>query len=66
MISPQTNQNNRNPRGLSLKDLFDEKKITDKTVEEVEEEEMKIKRLENKIDLLIKEVTDIKNEVAKK
>lgn len=51
---------------IVISGLKKEKKITDQTEEEVQEEEEKIRRLENKIDLLIKEVADIKNELAKK
>ena len=46
--------------------LKKEKKVTDRTEEEVQKEENKIVILNTKIDLLIKEVTELKDELAKK
>jgi uncharacterized membrane protein len=51
---------------IVISGLKREKKITDKTEEEVQAEEIKIKKLENKLDLIMKEITDIKNELVKK
>ena len=51
---------------IVISGLKREKKVTDKTETEVEEEETKIRRLEEKIDVLIREVSTIKDELAKK
>jgi len=50
---------------IVISGLKREKKVTDKTEEEVRDEETKIKKLENKIDILIKEIVEIKNVVSK-
>jgi hypothetical protein len=42
------------------------KKVTDKTEEEVQDEEVEIRHLEDKVDLLTKEITNLKDELAKK
>lgn len=46
--------------------LKNEKKITERTAEELQKEDNKIEVLNSKIDLLMKEIVDIKNELAKK
>jgi hypothetical protein len=51
---------------IVISGLKREKKVTDKTEFEVQEEDVKIRRLEEKIDLLIKEISTIKNELVKK
>jgi hypothetical protein len=51
---------------IVISGLKREKKVTDKTEIEVAEEEIKIKKLEDKIDFLINEVSAIKNDLAKK
>jgi hypothetical protein len=51
---------------IVISGLKKEKKVTDKTEEEVKAEDIKIKKLEDKMDFLIKEVTELKNELAKK
>ena len=51
---------------IVISGLKKEKKVTDKTEEEVQDEEAKIKKLENKLDLIIKEVTALKDELVKK
>jgi hypothetical protein len=51
---------------IIISGLKKEKKSTDKTEEEIIKEDDKVQILNSKIDLLIKEVTDIKNELAKK
>ena len=51
---------------IVISGLKKEKKVTDRTEEEVQREENKIVSLNNKIDLLIKEVSEIKDELAKK
>ena len=51
---------------IIISGLKKEKKVTDKTEDEVQEEEVKIDRLEKKLDLMMKEITVIKDELAKK
>jgi len=51
---------------IVISGLKKEKKVTDKTEEEVRDEEIKIKKIENKIDILTKEVISLKDELAKK
>lgn len=51
---------------IVISGLKKEKKVTDRTEEEVQREENKIAGLNTKIDLLIKEVAEIKNELANK
>jgi outer membrane murein-binding lipoprotein Lpp len=51
---------------IIISGLKKEKKVTDKTEDEVQEEEAEITRLEKKLDLIIKEVTALKDELAKK
>jgi hypothetical protein len=51
---------------IVISGLKKEKKVTDKTEEEVEAEDIKIQKLENKMDFLIREVAELKNELAKK
>lgn len=46
--------------------LKKEKKVTDRTEEEIKKEENKISALDGKLDLLIKELAEIKNELVKK
>jgi uncharacterized protein YneF (UPF0154 family) len=51
---------------IIISGLKKEKKITDRTVREVESEDNKIRSLESKMDLLLKEIIEIKNVVSKK
>ena len=51
---------------IIISGLKKEKKITDKTEEEVKQEEVEISKLEKKMDLIIKEITALKDEIAKK
>lgn len=51
---------------IVISGLKNEKKVTDRTEEEVQNEESKIKILNSKIDVLIEEVKLIKDELAKK
>jgi len=51
---------------IVISGLKKEKKVTDRTEEEVQKEDNKIASLNTKIDLLIKEVAEIKNELANK
>lgn len=51
---------------IVISGLRKEKKVTDQTEEEIQEEEVRISRLEEKIDVLINEVAVIKNELVKK
>ena len=51
---------------IVISGLKKEKKVTDKSIDEIQEEENEIKRLERKIDLIMKEVSSIKDELAKK
>lgn len=51
---------------IIISGLKNEKKVTDKAVVEIQTEEKKVERLENKIDLLIKEIENLKNELVKK
>jgi uncharacterized protein YneF (UPF0154 family) len=51
---------------IVISGLKKEKKVTDKTEEEVAEEEAQISRLEKKVDLMMKEIIDLKDELAKK
>jgi len=51
---------------IIISGLKKEKKVTDKTEEEVKEEDKDIERLEGKIDLLMKEIFILKDELAKK
>lgn len=51
---------------IVISGLKKEKKVTDRTEEEVQKEDDKIEILNSKIDLLVKEAIDIKNELAKK
>jgi hypothetical protein len=51
---------------IVISGLKKEKKVTDRTEEEVQKEENKIISLNSKIDLLIKEVANLKDELAKK
>jgi len=51
---------------IVISGLKREKKITDKTEEEVKGEGREIYRLEKKMDLIMKEITVIKDELAKK
>lgn len=51
---------------IVISGLKKEKKVTDRTEEEVEAEESKIKLLNGKVDLIIEEIKLIKDELAKK
>ncbi len=51
---------------IIISGLRKEKKITDRTTEEIRKEDNKICLLDIKIDLLMKEITDIKNDLAQK
>ena len=51
---------------IVISGLKKEKKVTDRTEEEVEDEESKIRILNGKIDLIIEEIKIIKDELAKK
>lgn len=51
---------------IVISGLKREKKVTDKTEEEVAEEEAKIERLDRKVDALMKEIINLKDELAKK
>ena len=51
---------------IIVSEVKKEKKITDKTEEEVKQEEVEISKLEKKMDLIIKEITALKDEIAKK
>ena len=51
---------------IIISGLKKEKKVTDKTEEEVQEEEQEISRLERKLDLLMKEIAVLKDEITKK
>ncbi len=51
---------------IVISGLKNEKKVTDRTEEEVQNEESKIKILNSKIDVLIQEVKLIKDELAEK
>ena len=51
---------------IVISGLKKEKKVTDKTEQEVEDEESKIRILNGKIDLIIEEIGIIKDELAKK
>ena len=51
---------------IIISGLKKEKKVTDKTESEVQEEEAELKRLENKMDLILREIDNIKNELAEK
>jgi hypothetical protein len=51
---------------IVISGLKREKKVTDKTELEVQEEEIRIKRLEDKMDTLLKEILTIKDDLAKK
>jgi hypothetical protein len=51
---------------IIISGLKKEKKVTDKTEDEVREEETQIHILENKMDLIMKEITALKDELAKK
>ena len=51
---------------IVISGLKKEKKVTDKTEGEIQEEEDKIKTLEKKLDKIVKDVEDIKNAVSKK
>ena len=51
---------------IVISGLKNEKKITDRTEEEVKVEEVKLKILNSKIDLIIEEIKLIKDELAKK
>ena len=51
---------------IVISGLKREKKVTDKTEDEVKKEGSEIARLEGKMDTLIKEIGNLKNELAKK
>jgi len=51
---------------IVISGLKKEKKVTDKTEDEIQEEETEIKRLERKLDKVAKDLEDIKNAVSKK
>jgi hypothetical protein len=51
---------------IVISGLKKEKKVTEKTANEIQEEESEIKRLESKIDSVIKEITTLRDELAKK
>jgi len=51
---------------IIISGLKKEKKVTDRTEEEVQDEEKKIKKLEDKIDLIMSEITKLKDELANK
>ena len=51
---------------IVISGLKKEKKITDKTEEEVQQEENEIARLEKKLDLIVKDIASIKDELAKR
>lgn len=51
---------------IVISGLKKEKKVTDRTEEEVAGEEKDIQKLSAKMDLLIEEITNIKDELAKK
>ena len=51
---------------IVISGLKKEKKVTDKTEEEVKIEEGEIERLENKVDLIVKELSIIKNDLVRK
>ncbi|MEI6190856.1 MAG: hypothetical protein WCP24_00630 [bacterium] len=51
---------------IVISGLKKEKKVTDKTEGEIQEEESEIKRLEKKVDKLSGDIEDIKNAVSKK
>lgn len=51
---------------IIISGLKQEKKATDKTEEEIKEEGAEINRLEKKMDLIMKEITALKDELAKK
>lgn len=51
---------------IIISGLKKEKKVTDRTEEEVQREENKITALDSKIDLLVKEIKELKDELAKK
>ena len=51
---------------IVISGLKKEKKVTDKTEVEVQEEGGEIKRLERKVDLIIREITALKDELVKK
>jgi len=51
---------------IVISGLKREKKVTDQTEEEVQAEETKILRLERKLDLLMKDVAEIKNDLVQK
>jgi len=51
---------------IIISGLKKEKKVTDRTEEEIQKEENKINLLDSKIDLLMKEVITLKDELAKK
>jgi hypothetical protein len=51
---------------IVISGLKKEKKITDKTEDEIQEEESKIKRLERKVDKMVNDIEEIKNAVSKK
>ncbi|OHA46312.1 MAG: hypothetical protein A2541_02665 [Candidatus Taylorbacteria bacterium RIFOXYD2_FULL_36_9] len=51
---------------IVISGLKREKKITDKTEEEVQAEESEIKKLDRKMDLIMKEITTLKDDLAKK
>jgi hypothetical protein len=51
---------------IIISGLKKEKKVTDKTEDEVKDEEIEITRLEKKMDLMIKEIAAIKDDLAKK
>jgi hypothetical protein len=51
---------------IVISGLKKEKKVTDKTENEIQEEESEIKRLEKKLDRVVKDIEDIKNAVSKK
>jgi hypothetical protein len=51
---------------IVISGLKKEKKITDKTEDEVREEEIQIHKLENTMNLIMNEITALKDELAKK
>lgn len=51
---------------IIISGLKQEKKVTDKTEDEVKAEEEEISRLERKLDLLMKEIAVLKDEITKK
>lgn len=51
---------------IVISGLKKEKKVTDKTEEEVQAEEAEISRLEKKVDMLVEQITELKDVLANK